>query len=330
MQQPVTTPFDHARPSADVGRSPHATTVFRPSEFLPKAFAAFGAVVGLFAIFAIGGFREPAREVLPLVPAVVTAIVGAIAGAVLGRWQSGQGADANPPTEVVLVRVGATCIAAGAASSGIIGFATWGVDGVARFAAGGAALSLVFLPGCYAVYQGAVRAARARRGSLVAASDRRTMLATLLSGAAFAAATPIPALLKGALSTRVAPPVQAALSLLVCAIAAGGILLLERRNERDRLALEEAGKNEAWLETVAEPRGFAHDAVDLGLGHEHHSKQLGGYRAQSDEVQLRGSLAEARAAFAECARSRHLSFVVAASSLAATLVAIAIRLEVLR
>ncbi|MEA2747750.1 MAG: hypothetical protein QOI41_1893, partial [Myxococcales bacterium] len=45
---------------------------------LAKAFAAFGAAAGLFAILSLGGFRAAAREVSPLTPMIATAAVGAI------------------------------------------------------------------------------------------------------------------------------------------------------------------------------------------------------------------------------------------------------------
>lgn len=291
---------------------------------LSRAFALFGAAAGLFAILTLGGFRDAAREVLPLAPLIVTAIIGALAGVVLGRIPTHDGRDL--PLEAAVVRVGGTSVVAGALSGAIVGWATWGEDGVSRFAVGGAVVGALLYPGCNAVFRAAVRSTRARHGSLVAAADRRTVTSTLLAGAAVLAALQIPALLQVTLSERLPPLTQAAASLVTCLAAVAVILRLRRNDARDREALEGAGQNETFLERVEDPLGDARPTLDLGVGDGYFAHGASrGYRAAPGAADLRGSVASARAAFAECERARHHALLVSAGALVQVAGAIALR-----
>src|SRR3954451_14892621 len=94
---------------------------------LAKPFAAFGAAAGLFAILALGSFRDAAREVSPLVPMLATAAIGALAGETLRRWKR-----LHSPAlarEAVILSVALVTGLAGGASGGLVGLLTWGVDG---------------------------------------------------------------------------------------------------------------------------------------------------------------------------------------------------------
>jgi hypothetical protein len=299
-----------------------------PKRFLPLAFALFGGVAGLFAILALGAFREPARSVLPLTPLIATSLIGVLAGKLLAgmQWQPG-GATASfeMPFEVTLIRVGGVTMLAGAASGAVVGFATWGTDGVARFAMGGAALGLLSYPGCHAVFRAAVNAARARHGSRVAEADMRTVGSTLLAGAAALSATQVPALLKVTPSTFLHPVVQASCSLVVCVAAVIAIVRMQRKDAQLQSTLPSLSQTEGF-EVVTEPLAIAADAVDLGLGDEHLA-QAGGYRAQASEVKLRGSIVGARAAVAQSVRARHYALLIAASALVQVSGAIAMRLS---
>lgn len=284
-----------------------------PERVLPVALACFGAVAGLFAILAVGAFRPAARDVSPLAPLLSTAAVGAVAGLVLARLQR---ASQELPTEVVVVRTGATSIVGGALSGALVAFFTWGLDGVPRFALGGALVGLLFQPGCHAVFRASVKAARARHGSLVADADRRTVVSTLIAGAALLSATQVPALLSVSTSTHLHPVVQASASLIVCLAAVLVILRLRRGDARGRAALDGASEGAAWLESVDEARVVAPDAVDLGLGEQHFAQVAGaGYRSVAGEVKLRGSVDDARRAFDESDRARHYALLGAAFAL---------------
>jgi hypothetical protein len=299
-----------------------------PKRFLPVAFALFGGAAGLFAIFALGAFREAARGVFPVTPLLATSVIGFLAGRLLAgmRWpQGGAGGSFDVPFEVTLIRVGGTTVLAGAASGAAVGWATWGIDGVPRFALGGAALGLLSYPGCYAVFRAAVNAARARHGSCVAEADLRTVASTLLAGAALLSATQVPALLKVEPSTYVHPLLQAACSLVVCAAAVIAIVRMQRQDAQLQNKLPPLSQNEGF-EAVTEPLAIAPDALDLGIG-EDHLAQAGGYRAQASEVKLRGSIAGAHAAVAESVRARHYALLVAASALIQVTGAIALRLS---
>ncbi len=290
-----------------------ATQAIPPERVLPVALALFGAVAGLFAILAVGAFRPAAREVLPLAPLLSTAAVGAIAGLVLAALQR---TGRELPTEVIVVRTGATSVVGGALSGGLVALFTWGLDGVPRFVMGGALVGLLFQPGCHAVFRASVKAARARNGSLVADADRRTVVSTLIAGAALLSVTQVPALLSVSTSTYLHPLVQAGASLLVCACAVVVIVRLRKGDARGRAALDGASEGATWLESVEEARVVAPDAVDLGLGDQHFAQVAGGgYRSMAGEVKLRGSVADAARAFDEADRARHYALLCAAFAL---------------
>jgi len=298
---------------------------------LAKPFAAFGAAAGLFAILGLGSFREAAREVSPLTPMIATAVVGALAGETLRRWRRLH--SPKLAREAVVLWVGIITSLAGMASGGLVGLITWGPDGFLRFAVGGAAVGLAFLPSCLVVFDAAKRAGRARHGSLVAATDRRTVFSTVLSGIAFAGATQVPAVLSANTSAALAPLVQVVLSLVACLGSTVAIIALQRQDLRSRATLEAHAKDAAWLEPASldeEAAPATTDSVDLGLGADRWTRTSdANYRHSGRaDVVLRGSVERAMEAFDECARRRHRSLVVAASGLTAVSVAFALRVSV--
>jgi hypothetical protein len=296
---------------------------------LAKPFAAFGAAAGLFAILALGSFRDAAREVSPLTPMVATAAAGALVGVTLRRWKR-----LHSPMlarEAVVLWVAVIAGVAGAISGGVVGLLTWGADGFARFAAGGAVVGLVFVPSCLVVFDAAKRAGRGRHGSLVAATDRRTVLSTVLAGIAFAGATQVPAVLSLNASNELDPILQVALSLVVCLGATVAIVVLQRRDRADRASLETFAKDAAWLDRAPEGEAMPPAAVDLGIGAEQWTRTSdANYRLSGrTDILVKGSIAEAVAAFDECARGRHRSLIVASCGLTAVTVSVALRLSVL-
>lgn len=299
---------------------------------LAKPFAAFGAAAGLFAILALGSFREAAREVSPLTPMLATAAVGALVGVTLRGWKR-----LHTPTlarEAVVLWVAMITGLAGAVSGGFVGLVTWGESGFARFAAGGIVVGLVFAPSCLVVFDAARRAARGRHGSLVAGTDRRTVASTVLAGIAFAGATQVPAVLTVNVSNELEPLLQVGLSLVVCLGATVAIVVLQRRDRSARAALEVFVKDAAWLDraTASEQAGEALSpaAVDLGIGAEHWTRTSdANYRSSGrTDVLVKGSIADATAAFDECARGRHRSLIVASCGLTAVALSFALRLSV--
>ena len=316
-------------PVAPIARAEEDEPAAMPS--LAKPFAAFGAAAGLFAILALGSFRDAAREVSPLAPMIVTAAVGALVGVTLGRWRR-----LHSPLlarEAVILWVAIITGLAGAISGGVVGLLTWGVDGFARFAMGGTAVGLVFAPSCLVVFDAARRAGRGRHGSLVAATDRRTVLSTVLAGIAFAGATQVPAVLSANVSNDLEPLVQVALSLVVCLGATVTILALQRRDRSARASLEAVAKEAAWLDRAPDAYGdgaAAPGAVDLGMGAEQWTRTSdANYRLSGrSDVLVKGSIDLATAAFDECARRRHRSLIVAACGLTAVSVSFALRLSV--
>lgn len=312
-------------------QEPAETAAPEVTPSLAKPFAVFGAAAGLFAILGVGSFREAARDVSPLTPMILTAGVAAAAGEVLRRWQR-----LHHPTlarETVVLWVAAVTGMAGAFSGGLVGLFTWGDAGFTRFALGGAAVGLAFVPSCLVVFDAAKRAGRARHGSLVAATDRRTMMSTVLAGVAFAGATQVPAVLSANVSHALTPLFQIGLSFVACLGSTAAILVLQRRDRAGRAALETHAKDAKWLE-AAPAEGMPENVhalapVDLGLGAESWTRPDGNYRSSGrPDVVLRGSVERALAAFDECAKYRHRSLVVAVCGLTAVTSAFVLRLTV--
>jgi hypothetical protein len=299
---------------------------------LAKPFAAFGAAAGLFAILGMGAFREPAREVAPLAPMFVTAGAAAVAGEVLGRWRRLH--DPKLAREALVLWVAVISALAGCASGAVIGFVTWGADGVFRFGLGGAAVALAFVPSCLVVFDAAKRAGRARHGSLVAATDRRTVTSTVLAGVSFAGATQVPAVLSANTSVAFSPLVQVGLSIVACLGSTIAILLLQKRDRVARAELEAYAGGMHWLERAPEEGESAatntDQPIDLGLGADRWARTTDAtYRSSArSDVVLRGSMEHAVAAFDECAQRRHRSLLIAAAGLAAVGVAFTLRLSV--
>lgn len=299
---------------------------------LAKPFAAFATAAGLFAILALGSFREPVREVAPFVPTLMTGAIGAGAGEVLRRWKRIH--DPMLPREIVVLWVTVVTVVAGAISGGFVGLFTWGLEGVLKCTIGGGFVALGFVPSCLVVFDAAKRAGRARLGSLVAATDRRTVFSTVLAGIAFAGATAVPAVLTANTLNALPPLLQVTLSIIASLGSVLGIVMLQRRDRADRASLEAFAKDSAWLERASEETQptaptMAQGGVDLGLGAEQWSKGDGSYRTSGrPDVVLKGSLEQATAAFDECARRRHRSLVVAVSAFAAVACSFALRLSV--
>ncbi|MBS2020186.1 MAG: hypothetical protein JST00_45425 [Deltaproteobacteria bacterium] len=295
---------------------------------LIKPFAAFGAAAGLFAILAIGSFRASARDVSPFAPMIATAIVGAVAGAVLRGWRRLHLPAAS--TEEVRWGVATVSTVAGCVSGGLVGTITWGADGFTRCAFGGAFVGLVFAPSCMVVFEAAKRAGRGRHGSLVAATDRRTVVSTVLGGIAFAGATQVPMILTANNSNELDPLFQVGLSFAATLGAVIGIVVLQRRDRATRAALDGFEKDAAWLDRVddTEGRELPPGAVDLGIGGDSWTRTTdANYRSSGkSDVLVKGSIADATAAFDECARRRHRSLIVAACSLTAVVTTFALRL----
>lgn len=297
---------------------------------LSKPFAAFGAAAGLFAILALGSFREAARDVSPLAPMIATAAVGAVAGVVLRNWRR-----IHSPLlarEAVVLWISIITAVAGMVSGGIVGIVTWGAEGFARFAVGGAFVGLVFAPSCLVVFDAAKRAGRGRHGSLVAATDRRTVLSTVLGGIAFAGATQVPMILTANNSNELAPLFQVGLSFAATIGATAAIVVLQRRDRAARAAIDAFEKDAAWLDRVDDAGGqdLPPAAVDLGIGADNWTRTTdASYRMSGkSDVLVKGSIADAVAAFDECARRRHRSLIVASCGLTAVSVCFALRLAV--
>ena len=186
-------------------------------------------------------------------------------------------------------------------------------------ALGGAIVGALFYPGCHRIFQSARSATRARHGSLVAALDRRNVLATVLAGIAACSITQVPALLRAQFSSRAPSSVQAALSVVLSMCVLVIFHRLRKQNADDWQKLTALGYHGQW-ETVAEPLATAENSLDLGLGEEHLAARTArGYRDLGGQASLRGSIEEATAAFVAGDAYHHRAMLVAVASLTASL-----------
>lgn len=193
-------------------------------------------------------------------------------------------------------------------------------------------VGLLFLPSALVVFDAARRAGRGRHGSLVAATDRRTVSSTVLAGVSFAAATQVPALLNMEVSNDLEPLGQAALSFAVSLAALLGIVVLQLRDRKARAALEGFKKEAAWLDRVSNGDEVQEPLpqrapVDLGIGDENWTRTTDhNYRHTGrPDVLVKGSIVEAAKAFDECVVRRHRSLMVAAASLSAISASVLLR-----
>ena len=295
---------------------------------LAVPFALVAASAAFFSVFAVGGDLWRMRDAASPLGAVAFAMVpGALAGAVIRRWRHLYGLFTT--RTACVVRIALVVAAAGASIGAVIGWCAWALQAnLGVCAVDGAVYALAFVPAALIVRSAAVRAARARLGSIVAGVDRRTVTVTLLGVIAFSAMTQGPALFFGDYSSLVHPLVQVASSVAVSAGCATAIALIRRRDHEAR-ALLEAAAAQPWLEridAIATEAGSA-PALDLGLGAARwgRTSELATYRtAPRSEVVLRGSVDDARRAVDVALAQRRRALVFSLLTIAVTVGAFAI------
>jgi hypothetical protein len=126
--------------------------------------------------------------------AVVAALVAASLGALLSRLSSSRGALGEKP--LTLRTLALLVVLAGLVTGAVVGGLEAGTGwGLLSGAGNGGISALAFVPVCAVVVAAARRSERARRGSIVAAADRRAVwgiLATALALTTLAAALDVP------------------------------------------------------------------------------------------------------------------------------------------
>ncbi|MEP7126590.1 MAG: hypothetical protein ABJE95_37005 [Byssovorax sp.] len=209
----------------------------------------------------------------------------------------------------------------GALSGALVGGFIWGNErALSSGGFAGALAGMAFLPIGALVVVSAKRAARARMGSIVAASDRRAMwgiLAAALAGATLLALPDWPASMPGSLAT----PWAALVMTLACGLLTVGLLVadLEALTRVRRL------EGEASSMEVREPSIEARDddpepEVDFGLGAGVLARTARGaaaYRARDRATALLlGSAAEARGALRRGVRRDAFGIAIVIAALA--------------
>ncbi|WP_433926217.1 hypothetical protein AB3662_25150 [Sorangium cellulosum] len=258
---------------------------------------------------ALGGKQE--------VAAVCAGIIGGLIGALLPRVvaprQAWHGRGSTWACLAALVLPG------GALAGGLIAGITGGsLYTAATGVVNGVICAAATLPICGAVLEAALRAERARLGSIVAASDRRAVwqiLAASLSAATLAALPEWPAARLGQVPV---PEIVGALALGAW-IAIGLLILADAAALGHRLPRAAADAAEPCSPDAIAPDP-AVPRVDLGLGDDVHARLARGdaYRGR-DRASLLviGSHAEARAALAGALRRGALCFALGAAVLVA-------------
>ncbi len=261
-------------------------------------------LVGMSAGWLCVGFlSHPTVDYLPDRPqafaAAIAGLAGAIVGALVTRSCRPREADAwrsrmSPSARMVL-----TVPIAGAVSGAIVGLDIWPrAQAAVAGALTGAGCAVVFLPICAVVLAAARRAARARLGTIVAATDHRAVWRTLAGCVALASLLAAPDWSAAANGVERAPAVGGGVALAAALIVAACLLA-------DVAAVLRVAGLVARGASMEERQGLADTEaavprVDLGLGDDVRAEVARGaaaYRATDRAVTLLvGSLEEAVAA----------------------------------
>ncbi|WP_437729828.1 hypothetical protein [Sorangium sp. So ce1335] len=287
---------------------------------LALPFALVGAAAGWISAgvlaspmvnVALGGKQE--------VAAICAGIVGGLIGALLPRVVAPRQAwHGRGPAWASLA---ALVLPGGALAGAVIALVTVrNLHGAVLFAAvtgavNGLICAAATLPICGAVLEAALRAERARLGSIVAASDRRAVWQILAASIAVATLAALPEWPAARIGR--APPPQVAEALALGAWIAVGLLILA-----DAAALGYGLHRAAGAPERCSPDAIAPDPavprVDLGLGDDVHARLARGdaYRGR-DRASLLviGSHAEAHAALAGALRRGVVCFALGAAVL---------------
>jgi MFS family permease len=285
-------------------------------------FAVFGAAAGWLAA---GFLATPIVNLTyghtePLFTAGCSLIIAAALGRYLTRSVVNAAVFADP--SATWARLVVAQAVGGALVGALVGGYMWQTEpGVTAGMVGGALVGLAFLPIGALVVRAARRAARARMGSIVAASDRRAMwgiLATTLAGATLLALPDWPASLVG----YIAPPWVALGLTLACGAVTVGLLVADLEARTRVLRLDrEAGSMER-REASDEPReDDPEPEIDFGLGADVLARMARGaaaYRARDRATSLLlGSSAQALAALRDGVRRSAIGLGVVIFALAA-------------
>lgn len=245
--------------------------------------------------------------------AVCSGAVGAAVGIFLQRRSAPR--EAFVPVGGMWLQVAIAVLLGGALSGGVTGGLAFGNDrGVSSGLAAGLAAGAAFLPVCALVVAAARRAARARLGSLVAATDRRELWALMLAALAVTTAAGLPDAMAG--QAPITAIALASLSLAIVAALCASDMLAARAVRRAAIA---AGTMDPFTRG-AEAEGSL-PSVDLGLGDEVRAevqRSAAAYRGRDRATSLLvGSLDEARAAVRQALGRKLAAFAVAAAALGA-------------
>ena len=230
-------------------------------------FAVFGAAAGWLAA---GFLATPIVNLTyghsePVFTAACSLIIAAALGVYLTRSVVNAAVFADP--SAMWARLVVAQILGGGLCGALVGGYIWQREqGITAGMVGGALVGAAFLPIGALVVSAARRAARARMGSIVAASDRRAMwgiLAAALAGATLLALPDWPAATFG----RVAAPWVAMGITLACGALTVGLLVADLEAlTRVRRLDREAGSMEVREPTTAARDDDPEPEVDFGLG----------------------------------------------------------------
>ena len=284
-------------------------------------FAVFGAAAGWLAA---GFLATPIVNLTyghsePLFTAGCSLVIAAALGRYLTRSVVNAAVFADPGA--TWARLVVAQILGGGLIGALVGWDIWRSEpGITAGMAGGALVGIAFLPIGALVVGAARRAARARMGSIVAASDRRAMwgiLAAALAGATLLALPDWPAAALG----RVAAPWVAMGITLACGALTVGLLVADLEAlSRVRRLDREAGSMEV-RDPSAEPRDDDPEPeVDFGLGADVLARMERGaaaYRARDRATALLlGSSEQARGALRRGVRRGAVGIVIVIAALA--------------
>lgn len=283
-----------------------------PTPWLVPPFALVGLAAGAVVVDAT--IPNGDLDGLRLLYASLGAIAGTAIGAIVHRSYRRAACDAHGAR----VRVALFGVLAGALIAAVVWRSVDAPVPLQEFVACGALLAIAFLPVLLFALGAAVRAERARLGSIVAGADRRAVWIVACGALSPLTLAAFPAWGWYAEGRREAPIVAFGVAAAGAFVALAGVLFETRSLRRAELAARRAGA----LHTgplVAEDAAAAR--VDLGVGDDLYARAEGGaetYRARARVVEL--VLGDPHEALAALRRARVRAGVFATVALASALV----------
>jgi hypothetical protein len=289
---------------------------FPPLPSLLPFFTIVGALASTFSVLCVGAFNPSACDARVDIALALGASVGGALGLILSRWRALRNPMAGP--ELLWIRLAVLNALAGAAIGGAVTWVSYENMGQMKESiALGAVFGLLFVPGCRKVVDAAQRSVRARLGSIVAESDRRSVWTALVFVGALAVMVGAPSIATGACHYDLGVLAQGGILFATAAAGLGASVWLAARERRALDDVVAIAREATTLESARDEDPEAPEVRDLGLGDERFAREVRGlpYRGKREAtVALLGEPSAAVAALRASALERRRTLAVCAIS----------------